>query len=514
MKLGFLLLACCATRARATAGQFEPSQDQEGGYEADDPETAWGTVQAALNHMGDSWDQLQCNRAYKALFPGSDTTDAGPCKSVMASNFKSGTCMDAVCRPIVEDMLSACIGWRIPDFPPGNPLAGRPFRADRAAGIRAGMNRAGCHVRSIKLLQQRRPTRSPTPAPTPHDDHTMSPTPAPPTPAPTPLPRYKLHVSVWSQDLATFGEHEHMLLETAVVMALGLNAKDSRLCAQEQCVHVSSVLKGTTAMSDEGAAVPKLSSLEVTMHVQARTKRLDDRLGERMKRLHFKRTLVLTMRKAGLHTQPPALRGTRKQRSEGFIRLEELKASRDLRAVPGWAYLLAAVLAGSGSAVVCAAALRKRLQPQHVHVEASMEERSSLRWDATAQLNLPSMSALMAQLALNKHTRAVQRGTGASSVRDLVEMFVRDAAALKERLGQAGLSGAQQSAVAIRLDALRGGITREAAQQLDTWRTRDDIEEMENNLVTVPVRGVGSRPAVRPLVLNQNTPATEWRNEI
>ena len=119
--------------------------------ESNSPVDRWGTIQQALQHT-DVWEQVQCNNAYKALFPGANARDAGPCQAVMASSYRDGTCSNDVCRPAVEHMLSACVHWKIPDVPAGNPLAGKTFRVDRAESIRSAMIRAGCQIDFVQLL--------------------------------------------------------------------------------------------------------------------------------------------------------------------------------------------------------------------------------------------------------------------------------------------------------------------------------------------------------------------------
>eukprot|EP00937_MAST-01D_sp_MAST-1D-sp2_P007068 g7068.t1 len=159
----------------------------------------WGSVQTALEHMGTSWQQLQCNTAYKALFPGTTAQDAGPCREAMTLSFSGNSCTKG-CGPTVERMLSACIDLTIPDVPAGNPLAGKLFTIDRAEGIRSAMIKAGCTIDFIQILKARRPTQQPTPAPGAHVG-TLSPTPAPPTPAPTPCPTYTVTVELWGETL-------------------------------------------------------------------------------------------------------------------------------------------------------------------------------------------------------------------------------------------------------------------------------------------------------------------------
>jgi hypothetical protein len=78
----------------------------------------------------------------------------------MTSNFKPGTCSNT-CQPEVQRMLTTCLNKKIPNIPPGNPLAGQIFARNRASLIAKGMTQAGCPV-----TLPAKPT-VPTPVPTP-----------------------------------------------------------------------------------------------------------------------------------------------------------------------------------------------------------------------------------------------------------------------------------------------------------------------------------------------------------
>ena len=273
--------------------------------ESNSPVDRWGTIQQALQHT-DVWEQVQCNNAYKALFPGANARDAGPCQAVMASSYRDGTCSNDVCRPAVEHMLSACVHWKIPDVPAGNPLAGKTFRVDRAESIRSAMIRAGCQIDFVQLLLLHAPTRVPSPSPTPYNAHTAAPTPVPPTPAPTPLASYFTTVELWGMTTSTFDRQQKNRVVSAALRAVGVQRSDCRHCA------VVSQTPGTVSRDADGD-VAKLSSVIARLELMAHSKEANARIARALSSSGFKARLQECLQQMGLHTHNMATRAVTRQ---------------------------------------------------------------------------------------------------------------------------------------------------------------------------------------------------------